>query len=127
MVEATGGGLFEVAVPDGLAAGMTMQVELPLPPSEAITSPAHDDFGPSTASEAPDPYEGYLYRPGQRVQVLRSNGQYSPATIEDAFEGVFDVCYKVKLDNGLFKEAVPEDEISAAVSSDMGDLFDGYG
>lgn len=32
-----------------------------------------------------------------------------------AYEGVFDVCYKVKLDNGLFKEAVPEEEISSQV------------
>ena len=48
-------------------------------------------------------------------------------TVVYGFEGVFDVCYKVKLDNGLYKEAVPEEEISGAVTSDMGDIFDGWG
>ena len=37
------------------------------------------------------------------------------------------VCYKVRLDNGLSKEAVPEEDISGEVTSDMGDLFGGYG
>ena len=41
--------------------------------------------------------------------------------------GTAIACYKVKLDNGLFKEAVPEDEISGEVTSDMGDLFGGWG
>ena len=34
------------------------------------------------------------------------------------YEGVFDVCYKVKLDNGLFKEAVPEEEVEASAHSE---------
>ena len=40
---------------------------------------------------------------------------------------MFDVLYKVKLDNGLYKEAVPEEDISAQVTGDVGDLFDGWG
>ena len=41
------------------------------------------------------------------------------------FEGVFDVLYKVKLDNGLFKEAVPEEDLSEQCC-EVGDLFDGF-
>jgi hypothetical protein len=41
------------------------------------------------------------------------------------FEGVFDVLYKIQMDNGMFKQAVPEEEISEA-RCDVGDLFDGW-
>ena len=46
----------------------------------------------------------------------------TPGSISLSFSSQ-DVCYKVRLDNGLYKEAVPEDEISGQVTSDMGDLF----
>ena len=67
------------------------------------------------------------FQPGQRVELIRAgrgdDEVTSSGTIVQGFEGVFDTCYKVKLDNGLYKEAVPEDEISDKVTSDMGDLF----
>ena len=69
----------------------------------------------------------YRFQPGQRVELLRAgrgdDAGTSSGTIVQGFEGVFDVCYKIKLDNGLFKEAVPEEEISGQVTSDLGDLF----
>ena len=69
----------------------------------------------------------FKYKPGQRVELIRAgrgdDEVTSSGTIVSGFEGVFEVCYKVKLDNGLYKEAVPEDEISDKVTSDMGDLF----
>ena len=82
-----------------------------------------DDF---PAPDLPD-NSHFKFKPGQRVELIRAgrgdDEVTSSGTIVSGFEGVFEVCYKVKLDNGLYKEAVPEDEISDKVSSDMGDLF----
>ena len=71
--------------------------------------------------------EHFKFKPGQRVELYRSDGAESPGYIVCGFEGVFDVLYKLKLDNGLYKEAVPEEDISAQVTGDVGDLFDGWG
>ena len=113
---------FEIVCPDGCAAGDAIIVELPCdepPPPEPPPEPAEE--------QATEQAEHFKFKPGQRVELIRtgkdSEEVTSSGTIVCGFEGVFDVCYKVKLDNGLFKEAVPEDDISGAVTSDMGDLF----
>ena len=80
--------------------------------------------GAATAPAAADD-GGYKFKPGQRVELLRTDGAFSPGTVVMGFEGVFDVLYKVKLDNGLFKEAVPEEDLSEQCC-EVGDLFDGF-
>ena len=117
------GVVMDIICPDDCSAGSAILVEMP----------AADNRSDPPTPEPPLPDESahFKFKPGQRVELHRSGNASEEVTssgnIVCGFEGVFDVCYKVKLDNGLFKEAVPEDEISAAVSSDMGDLFDGYG
>ena len=59
------------------------------------------------------------------AQLYRTDGSYSGGTIVQGWEGVFGTLYKVQMDTGMFKEAVPEDEISAA-TCDVGDLFDDF-
>ena len=69
-------------------------------------------------------YPCVLHRGAELIRTGKGDDEVtSSGTIVLGFEGVFDVCYKVKLDNGMYKEAVPEEEISGAVTSDMGDLF----
>ena len=114
------GQTFEIACPDGCGPGSTIVVELPTG-SGAEQQQQHQQ-------EAPTPDQSHFkFQPGQRVELIRTakgNDEVtSSGTIVAGFESVFEVCYKVKLDNGMFKEAVPEDEISGAVTSDMGDLF----
>jgi hypothetical protein len=120
-----GGRVFEIICPDGCGGGSTIVVELPASNSEVPPdAPAAEHDAPANAVPADYPYK---FKPGQRVELWRSDGAESPGYIVAGFEGVFDVCYKVKLDNGLFKEAVPEEEISEKVTGDVGDLFDGWG
>lgn len=113
---------YEIVCPDGCGAGDAIVVELP---SEQPPPPDP----PESAAEASIPEQGdhFKFKPGQRIELIRAGKAdeevTSSGTIVCGFEGVFDVCYKVKLDNGLYKEAVPEDEISGNVTSDMGDLF----
>lgn len=88
-------------------------------------APARDSVEASAESEhAADPDDCFLYKKGQRVEVYRSDGSFSDGTIVYGFEGPFQACYKVEMDSGLFKEAVPEDEIGTA-AGDVGDLFAG--
>ena len=116
-----GGAVMEIVCPDGCGAGSAIIVDMPLPEPEPP---------PPAPPPAPD-QSHFKFQPGQRVELIRSGGANeevtSSGTIVCGFEGVFEVCYKVKLDNGLHKEAVPEDEISGEVTSDMGDLFGGWG
>ena len=113
------GQTFEIACPDGCGAGATIVVELPS---------SNQQQQQQQKEEAPAPDQSHFkFQPGQRVELIRTakgdDEVTSSGTIIAGFEGVFEVCYKVKLDNGMYKEAVPEDEISGAVTSDMGDLF----
>lgn len=115
---------FEIVCPDGCGPGDNIVVELPAaddPPPPPAEPPAAD--GPSI----PDQGAHFKFKPGQRVELIRTgkgdDEVTSSGNIVYGFEGVFDVCYKIKLDNGLYKEAVAEDEISDQVTSDMGDLF----
>lgn len=127
-----GAAVFEIECPDGSCGGDAIIVELPR------QAPAGDDDGigqtPTTEaaieqdqSSSSAQQSDYKFQPGQRVEIYRSgrgdDEVTSSGTIVCGFEGVFDVCYKVRLDNGLFKEAVPEEEISGQVTSDLGDLF----
>jgi hypothetical protein len=118
---------FNICVPHGCYPGDELTVDVPEP--EPLPSKLHDQkrkAAPSPAAApapaAEDP--GYKFKPGQRVELIRSDGAYSPGTIVCGFEGVLDVMYKVQLDNGLFKEAVPEEDISDKCC-EVGDLFDG--
>ncbi len=124
-VETAWGGVFEIAVPTGCGPGDAILVDLPLPPPDA-TPPAPAPAAAPSPSPAAAPAEadgGFKFKPGQRVELERSDGAMSPGTIMSAFQGVFDVMYRVQLDNGLYKEAVPEEEISEA-TCDVGSLFD---
>ena len=53
-----------------------------------------------------------------RAQVLRSDGSYTTATVEDSYEGVFEVLYSVRFPGGVVKPAVPEDEMYDASNAD---------
>ena len=62
---------------------------------------------------------GHRYAAGSKVQVLRTDGTYSTATVCSSYEGVFDVLYQVVMDeSGLYKQAVPEDEMFSATEVD---------
>lgn len=120
---------YDIACPDGCRPGDAIVVELPADDATTApppTEPGDDDDDDLPAPDLPD-NSHFKYKPGQRVELIRAgrgdDEVTSSGTIVSGFEGVFEVCYKVKLDNGLYKEAVPEDEISDKVTSDMGDLF----
>jgi len=103
----TAWGAFDVTVPDGCGGGCAITCALPVPEDEAV----------APADEAPcaeDDAYAYRYRPGQKVQVLRTDGSYSSAIIDYGFDGVFEVLYAVILESGLQKPAVPESEMYAA-------------
>ena len=122
-VETDWGGVFEIVSPDGCAPGDAIVVELPArPPDESSPSKANASAAPATDEN--DAGNNYKFKPGQRVELLRSDGALSAGTVVCGFEGVLDVLYKVRMDNGLFKEAVPEEEISGECC-EVGDLFDG--
>ena len=121
------GGVFEICCPEGCAAGDAILVDLPVAVEQQQEEvPAWRDAAP--CSEGPlksiSEDDGYKYKPGDRVELLRTDGAYSPGTIVYGFEGVLDVLYKVQLDNGLCKEAVPEEDLGTPC--DVGDLFDGF-
>lgn len=60
--------------------------------------------------------DGLKFKPDQKVEVIRSDGAYSPGYIVGkGWEGFDGPTYKVQLDDGLCKQAVPEEEISDEV------------
>jgi len=123
MVQATWGGEFEIVVPPGCGPGSTIEIELPGPP-DAASDPTEQATGAVEAA-APEPVpenDGYKFQPGQRVELYRTDGSYSGGTIVQGWEGVFGALYRVQMDSGLLKEAVPEEEIDEA-TCDVGDLF----
>ena len=117
---------FEIGVPDGCGPGDELTVEVPeeSPLASSCSSCSQQPSG--SPASAPAAEDDFKCKPGQRVELLRSDGAFSPGTVVLGFEGVLDVMYKVQLDNGLFKEAVPEEELSAELC-EAGDLFDGFG
>lgn len=125
-VENTAGQIFDIVCPEGCGPGSAILIELPAapePPPPPLPAPAPEP----SRGDAADDDGGYKFHIGQRVELYRSDGAESPGTIVGVFEGVLDTMYRVKLDNGLYKEAVPEDEISDKVTGDLGDLFGGFG
>ena len=142
------GRTFNIGVPDGCGPGDELTVDVPEPEPEPepeprrggskhdqqkrpdFSRPLFDNSGSEktrleTVTETSEDDHGYRFKPGQRVELLRSDGAYSPGTVVLGFEGVLDVMYKVQLDNGLFKEAVPEEDLSEELC-EPGDLFDGF-
>ena len=102
-----GGDDFEVCVPRGCSSGMVFSVCIPKGPLQEV-----EQQGESSSAVAQD---AGVYRIGQRVQVLRSSGEYSTAFVVDyhAPSGL----YKVELfehGSGVFKEGVTEDDIGSS-------------
>ena len=106
-----GGQLFEVTVPDGLVAGDELEIELPAPPSLSSKAPppptasqggvGWDDWdsawepvpkGSTGWADAPEPAPYYgRYKIGEKVQVQRTSGEWSPATIKE-YDELSDTC-----------------------------------
>ena len=116
-VQTACGDEFEVLVPEGCAPGQPIIVSLPTftgreTPPPTSCPPTSLTPPPQALAEPPPPTcSGYKFGSGQRVEVLRSDGSYSVGTVMLGFEGVFEPMYQVRLDNGLYKQAVPEDEL----------------
>ena len=96
-----------------------------LPPASPHRSPSPSQRSRRVARasrEPPPPAPecfGHRYAAGSKVQVLRTDGTYSAATVCSSYEGVFDVLYQVVMDeSGLYKQAVPEDEMFSATEVD---------
>ena len=121
------GGEFEIVVPDGCNPGETIEVTLPLPAPAAETEQPALAPAATTEHTLPPGYnpDDFLFKPGQRVELYRTGDAYSGGTIVYGWEGWDGAHYKVELDGGMIKEAVPEDEISGA-TADVGDLFEGF-
>jgi hypothetical protein len=144
-----GGVSYNIAVPDGVVGGQALTIELP-----ALQESAETDAAEPAPAEVCSEDDGYKFKPGQRIEVYRTDGSMSPGHIVGkGWEGFDGPTYKapspaprcrapdaaprprpsprparghrrtfpcttaaqVQLDDGLCKEAVPEDEISDQV------------
>lgn len=122
-----GGVSFDVIVPPCTCSGDMILCRVPLTDCSADRS-SDTSCGSSSAVDSEEDGGGDLwrrcavdrgedggafrYRCGQSVQVLRSDGSFSKATVISAFEGVFEALYEVQLEKcGLVKQAVPENEM----------------
>jgi len=115
----TAWGAFEIVCPEGCGGGSAITCELPVAGEPEAAPPEAMEMAPDEPSAHGDADSGFRYRPGQRVQVLRSDGSYSSASVEYGYESVFDVLYCVTLDgSGLCKAAVPEEEMYDAENAD---------
>ena len=103
-VETSAGRCFDLIVPDGCGPGSTVVCSVPT--------------DSESSSSATDGEGEYKFRPGQLVQVLRTDGSYSEGTVLSGYEGVFDALYEVRLANGLTKHAVAEHEMYDALDCD---------
>ena len=72
-----GGVSYTIAVPEGVWPGQPLTIELPELPAEPAPSiqEEEEDFVPEAAGE---------HYVGKEVKVLRSNGEYGPATVRPA-------------------------------------------
>ena len=108
-------GTFDVCCPDGCGAGDEILVNVP---QELVR-----DGRESASSMAPtggdcaEDISHHRFRPGQRVEVLRTNGKYALATIVLGYDCLFDIYYEVRLDDAQLKPAVPEEEIFEVVDA----------
>lgn len=105
----TAWGIFDVTVPEGCGGGCAITCALPVPDDEAEGTSERPSETPYEDFSSDD-YD-FRYRPGRPVQVLRTDGSYSPAVIEYGFDGVYETLYCVRLASGLVKSAVPESEM----------------
>lgn len=107
-----GGGTFEVRVPHGTEPGDVLLCDLPVDTTEAPQSPplaaCADEYQQSASSVWP---AGSLFAAGERVEIRRSDGSLSLGTVTNAYEGVLGRLYQVCMDNGVWKQAVSEDEL----------------
>lgn len=103
-----GGTSFEIAVPDGCVAGDPICVQLPDPPQEDLRPLEEAPTEPAAPAHTGN------YRLGQRVQVLRSSGEYCTAFILNYHES--SELYRVELfsvGSGVYKEGVRDEDISS--------------
>jgi hypothetical protein len=138
-VETASGHVFAVVAPDASYPGLNILVELEVPTSGGVprqlsatvddgpgvprqrsqtVDDAHEGAGQQRPSQRPCSEWQHRYCSGQSVMVLRSDGSHSKGTIEDSFEGVFDVLYQVRLASGQCKPAVPEGDLFDAEDAD---------
>lgn len=120
-VETDGGKWYEISVPDGCGPGSVLSIQLDA--LEADSATPTDEYATPAASPDPrttgtPPISAAVEWPPhsqfgsqERVEILRKDGSYSRGTVECAFEGVFGVLYQVRMDNGVYKQAVPEEEL----------------
>lgn len=119
LVDAPGGASFEVAVPSGCGPGDRITVSLPAEqPAAEPKAPADAAAAPELPAtrtpEVPATHAG-AFRIGQRVQVLRSNGEFSAAFVAD-YHAPSEL-YKVELysaGSNIFKEGLREEDLSSS-------------
>ena len=114
------GAMFEVNVPDGCGPGTAFTLEVPTEGQSGCVEPAREQLieDDDEGEEGEPAGSEHRYRVGQRVRVLRSSGQYSSGVVECSFDGVFETLYSVRLDMGLTKPAVAEEEMFAENDAD---------
>lgn len=119
---------FEIVVPDGVVAGEEIEVAVPAATSGPPAPPPTADQGgvswndwdstwaptPKGSTEwteaaAPAPYYG-RYKTGEKVQVQRSSGDWSPATIME-YDELSDTYTIELLVSKLYKYMLSENEI----------------
>jgi hypothetical protein len=98
-------GSFEICVPAGCGPGSAVAVTLPEElrqvSGDTTAEPSHDE--PAIVQE--DNASAFRFKPGQRVQLRRSNGAYELATVSYGYEMLFDVYYECRLDDAMIKHA----------------------
>ena len=100
--------LFEVILPEHVTAGAHLVVTLPQT-AASTDNGAFSASETSTSSLAP-----CAHRVGQRVQVMRSSGEYSPAFIHSYHEP--SGLYSVELferGSSIFKDGLTEDDLAS--------------
>ncbi len=116
------GGSYEVTVPPGCGSGDRITVSIPtaapIPeqqqPEQQLSPPSPPPAEAVPAAAPPAPEAPSAYRIGQRVQVMRSNGEWCTAFI-DSYDAPSDL-FRVELfeqGSGVFKEGVTEADLGS--------------
>ena len=109
-----GGVNYNIAVPDGCFGGTALNIELPsLEPAAAEPPPPiPEERCTKQCTRQSRQCDGIKFKPGQKIEMMRSDCSMSPGTIVGkGWAGQFGRTYKVLLDEGGTKAAVPEDDI----------------
>ena len=106
-----GSKVIDVIVPDGCGPGSVLTVE-----DEQMMSDVPESPGLQASAAAmlppPDWPRSARFLLGDRVELQRRHhGLYAVGTIKHAYEGIGGVLYQVLLDNGMYKNRVPEEEV----------------